>query len=72
MGYVNSSNWTESQTQSDATYKGENQEAGALAATLHPVEAHDAYTEGHSDMPELLTSDGEDDWDPHVAGLATC
>ena len=50
--------------------KEKNQEAGALAATLHPFEAPAAYTEGRSDMPELLTSDGEDDWDPHGAGLA--
>ena len=66
MGYMGSSTYSEPNIQSGVTYAGQYEDADVTTVTQLQGEACKAYPQDYADMPQLVTSDDKDDWDPHA------
>ena len=70
MGYVDSGTENEPPIQPNLTYGGQYEDADDPLARQQQNEVPVAGPQDYEDMPELLTSDEEDDWNPHKISCA--
>ena len=66
MGYVDSSTGSEPQIQPNLAYEGQCEDADDPIAMQQQTEVAVADPQEYGNMPELVTSDDEDDWDAHA------